>query len=326
VTTLKTLENLTVNQIINADFRINSNSPVLKPWGGSIVVADPSLLTPEISHDKKWHMFFHTTFGIWHFRSDDGVSFEKVRKITNRAMRPNINYIDGKYYLFYERTRPLIMNGLNVINAVKWKSEIYVIESTDLISWTKPKPVITNTRDFERSERGVSISNPFLLRENGINRLYYSCGLTFIKDCGFCEPTYINYAESQNITDGYLSSEKPIISPDKNDPYLNLCSGCLKVYKLADGYIGIQNGLYERDGKSHSAIILLTSSDGLSFEFNKVLIEPAVVDGKDWMKQFVYASHLVRHGNNLFLYFNARDTSDMLRGRECIGFAQAEII
>ena len=320
------MNNLKINQIINADFRVSKSSPILRPFGGSIVVADPSLLTPEISHDGKWHMFFHTTFGVWHFRSDDGISFEKVKKIANRAMRPNINFIDGKYYLFYERTRPLIMNGLNVINAVKWKSEIYVVESTDLKNWSKPKPVITNTRDFEKSERGMSISNPFLLRENGINRLYYSCGLTFIKDCGFCEPTYINYAESKEIADSYVSAEKPIISPDRNDPYLNLCSGCLKVYKLADGYIGIQNGLYERGGKSYSAIILLTSADGLSFEFKKVLIEPCVVDGKDWMKQFVYASHLVKHGNKLRLYFNARDTSDMLKGRECIGFAEAEII
>ncbi|MBR3781485.1 MAG: glycosyl hydrolase family 43 [Clostridia bacterium] len=320
------MNNLKINQIINADFKVSKSSPILRPFGGSIVVADPSLLTPENSHDGKWHMFFHTTFGVWHFRSNDGISFERVKKVANRAMRPNINFVDGKYYLFYERTRPLIMNGLNVINAVKWKSEIYVVESTDLINWSEPKPVITNTRDFERSERGMSISNPFLLRENGINRLYYSCGLTFIKDCGFCEPTYINYAESEKIADGYVSAEKPIISPDKNNPYLNLCSGCLKVYKLADGYIGIQNGLYERNGKSHSAIILLTSADGLSFEFKKVLVEPCVVNGKDWMKQFVYASHLVKHGNKLRLYFNARDTSDMLKGRECIGFAEAEIV
>ncbi len=319
------MEKLTVNQIIGADFKVNKASPVLKPFNGSIVVADPSLLTPDNSHDGKWHLFCHTTFGIHHFISDDGVDFKRANKIVNRAMRPNINYIDGKYYLFYERTRPLIMNGLNVINAAKWKSEIYVVESTDLMKWSQPKPVITDAKGLECSDRGSSISNPFLLSENGINRLYFSCGLTFIKDCGFCEPTYISYAESSELVKGYISSEKPIISPDKNNPYLNLCSGCLKVYKLSDGYIGIQNGLYEKDGKSHSAIILLSSQDGISFKFEKMLIEPAVVDGKDWMKQFVYASHLVRYGNELRLYFNARDTSDMLRGRECIGFAQAEI-
>ncbi len=319
------MNTLTLNQVINADFRVDEHSPVLKPFDGSFVVADPSLLTPDNSHDGKWHMFFHSTFGIYHFVSDDGIGFKKVQKVVARAMRPNINRIDGRYYLFYERTRPLIMNALNVVNAVKWKSEIYVVESLDLIGWSKPRAVITDARGFEKSDRGSSISNPYLLRENGINRLYYSCGLTYIDDCKFCEPTYISYAESKNIACGYVSAEKPVISPDKNNPYLNLCSGCLKVYKLLDGYIGIQNGIYEKDGNSYSAIILLTSTDGISFEFEKVLVEPAVSHGKDWMKQFVYASHLVKHGNSLRLYFNGRDVADAIRGRECIGFAQADL-
>lgn len=319
------MKNLTVKQIISADFRISKQSPILKPFNGSFVAADPSLLTPDNCHDGKWHIFFHTTFGIFHFSSDDGVDFRKVQKIANRAMRPNINFIGGRYYLFFEKTRPLIANALNLVNAVKWKSEIYVTESADLLNWSAPKPVITNTRAYENSSKGMSISNPFLLQENGINRLYYSCGLTYIKDCGFCEPTHISYAESKSIAEGYVSAENPLISPDRNDPYLNLCSGCLKVYKLSDGYIGIQNGIYEKEGKSHSAIILLTSADGLHFEFEKVLVEPSVVDGKDWMKQFVYASHLVRNGNTLRLYFNARNTANPITGRECIGFAEAEI-
>ena len=58
------MNNLSVNQIINSDFKIYKSSPILKPFHGSIVVADPSLLTPDNSHDGKWHMFFHTTFGI----------------------------------------------------------------------------------------------------------------------------------------------------------------------------------------------------------------------------------------------------------------------
>lgn len=319
------MNDLSINQIINADFKVSAESPVLRPFHGAWVVADPSILTPDNCHDGRWHMFYHTTFGVFQSESDNGIDFEKPQKITNRAMRPNINYIDGTYYLFFERTRPLFFNALNVINLAQWKSEISVMKSTDLKKWSAPEPVITNTRDYEVAKNGISISNPYLLRENGINRLYYSCGLTFIKDCGFCEPTYISFAESEKIDSGYVSAEKPLISPDKNNPYLNLCSGCLKVYKLSDGYIGIQNGLYEKDGKSHSAILLLTSADGLSFEFEKILVEPAVVDGKNWMKQFVYASHLVRCGNALRLYFNARDTANPIMGRECIGFATAEI-
>ena len=319
------MKNLNINQIINAEFKVSSKSPVIKPFDGSFIVADPSVLTPEESHDNKWHMFFHTNLGVYQFISEDGIHFEKVQKVVNRAMRPNINRIDGKYYLFYERTRTLLSNALNVVNAVKWKSEIYVTESDDLVSWSEPKLVIGNTRDFEVSERGVALSNPFLLNVDGKNRLYYSCGMTYIDDCKFCEPTYISYAQSENITEGYVSATKPLISPDPENPYLNLCSGCLKVYKLSDGYIGIQNGIYEKDSKSHSAIFLMTSPDGLEFKFEKILVEPQVVDGKDWMKQFVYASHLVKQGNTLRLYFNARNISNPLLGREVIGFAEADI-
>lgn len=319
------MESLTTKQIIQADFKVNVNSPVLKPFDGSFIVADPSLLTPENSHDNKWHMFLHTNLGVYQFISEDGIHFEKKQKVVNRAMRPNINRIDNTYYLFYERTRSLFMNALNVVNAVKWKSEIYVTKSDDLVNWSEPKLVIGNTRDFEISPRGTALSNPFLLQEEGISRLYYSCGMTYIDDCKFCEPTHISYAQSKNITEGYVSAESPLISPDKNNPYLNLCSGCLKVYKLSDGYIGIQNGIYEKDGKSHSAIFLMTSEDGLNFKFEKMLVEPQVVNGKDWMKQFVYASHLVKYGNTLRLYFNARNVANPVLGRECIGFAEAVI-
>ena len=319
------MESLTTKQIIQADFKVNVNSPVLKPFDGSFIVADPSLLTPENSHDNKWHMFLHTNLGVYQFISEDGIHFKKKQKVVKRAMRPNINRIDNTYYLFYERTRSLFMNALNVVNAVKWKSEIYVTQSDDLVNWSEPKLVIGNTRDFEISPRGTALSNPFLLQEEGINRLYYSCGMTYIDDCKFCEPTHISYAQSKNITEGYVSAESPLISPDKNNPYLNLCSGCLKVYKLSDGYIGIQNGIYEKDGKSHSAIFLMTSEDGLNFKFEKMLVEPQVVNGKDWMKQFVYASHLVKYGNTLRLYFNARNVANPVLGRECIGFAEAVI-
>ena len=319
------MKNLTTKQIIDADFRVSSQSPVIKPFDGSFIVADPSLLTPDKCPDGKWHMFFHTNLGVYHFVSEDGLSFEKKSKVVKRAMRPNINCIDGRYYLFYERTRTLLANALNVVNAVRWKSEIYVTESDDLESWSEPKLVLGNTRPFETSPRGTALSNPFLLQTESFNRLYYSCGMTYIDDCGFCEPTYISYGESSSITDGYVAAEKPLISPDKKNPYLNLCSGCLKVYELSDGYVGLQNGIFEKDGKSHSAIFLMTSSDGLDFRFEKMLIEPGVVDGKDWMKQFVYASHLVKQGNKLRIYFNARNVANPILGRECIGFAEADI-
>ncbi len=318
------MNNLTFEQLNNADFKLFEGNPIIKNPFNSFVVADPSVLTPDVSHDGKWHLFCHTFFGVYRYESADGINFEKKAKIVNRAMRPNINRIDGKYYLFYERTRPVIFNLLSLVGA-KWKSEIYCVESTDLMNWSKPYLVVGKTRNFEEYNKGFAISNPFLLSvENGY-RMYYSCGQTFIEDCGFCEPTHISFAESKNVSNGYISREKPIISPDKNVEYLNLCSGCLKVYKLADCYIGLQNGLFEKDGISHSAIMLLKSQDGVNFEFVKPFLVPQKQGESDWMAQYVYACCLTYHENKLRLYFNARNVSNNLTGRECIGIFEAEI-
>lgn len=318
------MQRLSFNDIANAEFQLYKENPIIKNPLNSFVIADPSVLTPDISHDGKWHLFCHTFFDIYRYESADGISFKNKGKIVNRAMRPNINYIDGKYYLFYERTRPVIFNLLSLAGA-KWKSEIYCVESTNLIDWAKPCLVIGKSRDYEEFKNGIAISNPFLIENDGKYRMYYSCGQTFIKDCGFCEPTHISFSESDSIAKGYISREKPIISPDKSIEYLNLCSGCLKVYKLKDCYIGLQNGIFEKAGKSHSAIMLLKSDDGINFEFVKPFLVPQRCGNSNWMAQYVYACCLTYHENKLRLYFNARNVSNSITGRECIGIYEAEI-
>lgn len=318
------MKNLTFEQFNTAEFKLYEGNPILKNPFNSFVIADPSVITPDVSLDGKWHLFCHTFFGAYHYESADGISFENKGKIVNRAMRPNINYIDGKYFLFYERTRPVIFNLLSLVGA-KWKSEIYCVESENLIDWTKPYLVIGKTRDYEEYNNGFAISNPFLMATESGYRMYYSCGQTFIEDCGFCEPTHISFAESESVTNGYISREKPIISPDKNIQYLNLCSGCLKVYKLADCYIGLQNGLFEENGKSHSAIMLLKSNDGINFEFVKPFLVPQTCGNSRWMAQYVYACCLTNYKGKLRLYFNARNVSNNLTGRECIGMYEAEV-
>lgn len=316
--------NLTFDEFSRAEFKLYENNPILRNPKSSFVIADPSVLTPSESHDGKWHLFCHTFFGVYRYESEDGINFKNCGKITNRAMRPNINYSDGKYYLFYERTKPVILNALSLLG-VKWKSEIYCTESKDLKSWSEPYLVIGKTRPFEQDEHGQAISNPFLIKTPSAYRMYYSCGQTFIKDCGFCEPTHISFAESENICSDYVSRQSPIISPDKNSKYLNLCSGCLKVYELKDCYIGLQNGIFEENGKSHSAIMLLKSEDGIDFEFVRPFLVPQKCGNSRWMAQYVYACCLTCYDGKLRLYFNARNVSNNLTGRESIGLFQANI-
>ena len=318
------MQNLKLDDILNADFNLYAGNPIIRAPKSSFVIADPSILTPDMCHDKKWHLFCHTWFGVYHFISDDGVDFENKGRVAPRAMRPNINYIGGRYYLFYERTRPVVFNLLSLVGA-KWESEIYCCESDDLISWSKPRIVIANTQKYEQYKGGYAISNPFLIEKDGRYRMYYSCSQTFIEDCGFCEPTHISFAESKRITNGYLSRPEPIISPDENIDYLNLCSGCLKVYKLQDCYIGLQNGIYKKDGKSHSAIMLLKSEDGVKFDFVKELLVPQMCEDNNWMAQYVYACCLTYYDGKLRLYFNARNEANNITGREHIGIYEAQL-
>lgn len=318
------MNSISFEEFSSAEFKLYENNPVIKHNIFSFVAADPSVVTPDVSHDGKWHLFCHATDGVYHYQSGDGISFEKIAKITGRAMRPNINLIDGKYCLFYERTKTLFENALAMVGG-KWKSEIYCMKSDDLVSWSEPEAVIRKTRDFEEDKRGISISNPFLIKVGDKYRLYYSCGQTYIKDCGFCEPTHISFAESVNADKDFISREKPVISPDKNVEYLNLCSGCLKVYRLSDCYIGLQNGIFEKDGKSHSAIMLLKSDDGETFEFVKAFLVPQMCGDNNWMAQFVYACCLTYYEGELRLYFNARNVANPIFGRENIGMFSAKI-
>lgn len=316
--------NLTFDEFCKASFTLYENNPNLKHPVCSPVIADPSVLTPDESPDGKWHMLCHCFTGVFHYISNDGVAFSKVGKIVNNAMRADIKVVDGKYYLYYEKTRSPLGKVLSSVG-LKWKSSIYSMTSADLISWSEEKQVLAHSRSFEKDRHGVSLSNPFLIKKDGKFRLYYSCGQTYIRDCSFCEPKHISYAESSFPDRDFVARRQPVISPDKAHPYLNLCSGCIKVYRLKDCYIGLQNGIYRKDGKSHSAIMLLRSDDGESFEFIKTLIEPKKCGSNSWMAQFVYACSLTYYNGELRIYFNARNAANNLTGKESIGFAYCKV-
>ena len=314
------------DEISNGEFYLYEGNPVIKAFGVTPIVADPSVITPNDSHDGKWHLFCHGLLGIYSFVSEDGINWQREQRVVPCAMRPDCKYIDGVYYMYYERTENLLKKAIALVNG-KWKSKIYLVTSKDLKTWSEPKLIIDDTRPYMSGKMGTSISNPFLTGENGNYRLYFSAGLTYIKDCHFSEPTHIAYAESENLEGPFTPIETPIISPDENSKYLNLCSGCIKVYKLNDCYIALQNGIYKDGNKSHSTIMLLKSEDGIKFDFVKEFLTPTVTKGKNknWMKQYVYACNLVKCNGAFRLYFNARNTSDNIRGREHIGILMQKI-
>ncbi len=316
---------LTLKQIENARFELYDGNPVIRSSFPDVVIADPSVLTPDLTPDGRWRLFAHSLKGVYMYSSDDGVRFSAGRKILSRAMRPCACKFEDVYYIYYERLQPLAARAAGMLGG-KWTSEIYAVTSKDLKTFSPPAKVLGYDMPFEKTGRkGYSLSNPFVIKENGIYRLYYSAGLKFIPDCGFSEPEYICLAESAEPLSGFKKRPEPIIYPDETSEFFNMCCGCLKIYRLSDGYIGLQNGIYRAGDRSESAIQLLASDDGIKLSYVKTLLRPQMCGGSDWMAQFVYASHLIRHGGKLRLYFNARNKAFMLSGREHIGFAEADI-
>ena len=316
---------LTLKQIENANFVLYDKNPVIRSSFPDVVIADPSVLTPEFTPDGKWRLFAHSLKGVYMYVSDDGVRFSSGKKILSRAMRPCACKFGDAYYIYYERLQPLFFRAAGTLGG-KWTSEIYAVTSKDLKTFSPPVKVLGYDMPFEKAgKKGYSLSNPFVIKEDDTFRLYYSAGLKFIPDCKFSEPEYVCLAESRDPLSGFEKRNEPIIYPDENSEFFNMCCGCLKVYRLSDGYIGLQNGIYRAGDRSESAIQLLESDDGIKFRFVKTLLRPRKCGGSDWMAQFVYASHLIEYENKLRLYFNARNKAFILSGREHIGFAEADI-
>ena len=322
------MKKLTIQEINKVQFSLFEGNPVIKRHGLSPVVADPSVVTPDESHDGRWHLVCHSIFAIEQYVSDDGYCWEYAGRIAKRAMRADINRIDGEYYIYYEHLQPFLKKIKGLVFG-GWVSDIRLIKSRDLVSFSKPVPVLDNSMDYATDERGTEISNPFLLRFEGKYRMYFSAGQVYLEDCGFCEPKYISIAESESPDGPFTARILPIIAPDKNERWRNMCSGCIKVYRVKDGYIGIQNGIYkDENGDSHSATVLLSSENGTDFKYVRDLLAPQICpesSNSTWMRQFVYASSLSYYDGKLWLFFNARNTADMLRGREHIGLYSAEL-
>lgn len=143
---------LTFEQLNNAKFELYEGNPVIRRFGVSPMIADPSVLTPDLTPDGKWRLYAHALWGVYEYLSDDGITFERGRKIVPRAMRPDMKKVGDVYYLFYERLQPLFGRAAGLLGG-KWESAIYVTESKDLKNFSKPRPVLGYTMPCEKVGR-----------------------------------------------------------------------------------------------------------------------------------------------------------------------------
>lgn len=314
------MELTTVADFVSLTWRVEPERPVLRPPFPSPVLADPTFRMPGESPDGHWHLFAHSIFGIHHSTSADGLSWSRPALVIRNAMRPFLYDEDGEFYLFYERIPPLRL--LAPWLSIPWRSRIERRTSADLFHWSTPVEVLTAMLPWQRRGKSTAVGNPCLARlEEERYALYFSASLVRLPDCGFDEPLHIGVAFGPGPAGPFRLHPEPILSASPDDPRCNLGAGALKVIRLADGFVGLQNAIYrDARGRSGSAISVLKSEDGIHWQYAHPA--PIIAPTSGWRRSFIYACEArPRPDGSWLLYFNARDGWHWTRGREAIGRA-----
>jgi len=310
---------------------------LIEPPRFSPVIADPSFLFPEETPGGTWELFAHSAWGIHWFSSSDGMAWRDNGIVVRNAMRPFVRRIGDTYLLYFEQYAPFALPLTALPFRHRWKSKIAVSSSADLKRWSEPSTLVKPHLQWMRDAiLGDSVSNPCLVfagqgRCGGSDgwRLYFSASLSWIDDCGFSEPRYIAVAQSDNATGPFEPRPKPIIDPSDDCRLADrptewgcsqLGAGSIKVLRLDDGWIGLQNKIYlDHNGSSRSAIFVLRSKDGRSWL--PAQGQPLLAPDQGWTQSHVYACdcRFREADGTWYLYFNARDGWGIRSGRERIG-------
>jgi hypothetical protein len=305
-------------------WHLHPQNPLVHPPALSPLIADPTLVTPDISPDGLWHMFAHSVWGIHHHTSSDGIEWTRLDRPVSGALRPYIFKEGDTFYLYYEKVGALSM-ALSMLPIRKWYSWVEVRSSKDLIHWSEAKVLLRPEVHFSKEQNGAAVSNPCMVKTaDGQYLLYFSAGLVHVPDCGFNEPRHIGCAFGNRPDGPFKMLEEPVLSPDAHDRWNNLGAGSMKVLMISDGFVGFQNGIYLNDGISGSSIRLMSSTNGQEWlpMDGQPILAPS---GNGWMASHIYACDVRFFENIWYLYFNARTTAHWTKGIEKIGLATGSI-
>ena len=292
----------------------HSENPLISPPFNTQVVGEPTIIMPEISPDGKWHLY--TVSGdayINHMNSTDGIHWQLLDRF-KPGWNPFVVKEGNTFYMFHH-------GGW----FIKGEWIIVCRSSKDLKIWTEDKIVLRPTLDWEKEGGRSVVRNACIVKlPDKTYRLYYAAGYGFLNDCGYEEPLYNGVAFAKNITGPYKKHPDPIIGPNPDDPYRNIGAGGLKVYYEYNEkiFLGFNNGIYrDKEGHSRSAIHILLSEDGINwynFPYN-----PIIQPERGWKEALVYQLDIRRVGDEIWLWYNARD--GWKEGIERIGLSKHKL-
>ncbi len=281
--------------------------------GENVAIGDPQILVPA-DFDGRWHAFYHGFFDAQytpyyhHLVSDDGLRWE-IEDKWQWDYGPSALFFDGgRFYLYYTA----ILGGETGANE-KYDAEtiIRVKHTADFKNWSDCSDLIVPTLPWEREHDAgherIQARNPCVIKTyEGKYRLYYSAGTVILADCGYEEPRNIGFAEADSPLGPFEKREQPVLIPDIRIPHRNYGAGAIKVFGYQGGYLGLYNSIYlDGEGRSRSAINVLISEDGI--DWREAPYNPIIAPTDGWKKALVYQLDLVRNGNDLWIYYNARD-------------------
>jgi len=284
-------------------------NPLIEPPRPEFLLGDPSAVLPAEAPDGTWHLFANTLLGIQHYVSGDGIAWERRHK-AGGGFRPFVLKDGDLFYMFYEH-----------FSVPQLRSHVALRTSPDLWRWSKHVSVLEPSLPWEVNRVTRNAGNPCVVRAGSGWLLYYSANVVFHRDLGFCEPMHIGLARADTVTGPYRKLAGPIIRMDPDDPWRSRGAGAIKVIldEHSGVFYGFNNGIYlDEQGRTRSAIMLMSSADGLAWE--QVYGEPIVAPGGDgWKKALVYQLDVKKVGDEMWMYYNAR--SGWRFGRERIGLA-----
>lgn len=231
-------------------------------------LCDPAYVLPEESPDSLWHLFAHTWAGIDHYTSTSGLEWTREHLVFYRAHSPFIYKEGSTYYMLYELHD-------DFIKPKGHGSRLLLTSSTDLALWSEPR-LILSASDVPLSSfrEGIArISRPQLVFWNGMYRLYFGAGETSLYDSGQKCTARLMYAESKYIEGPYRICQTPLLSPEPDSDLMNLAVGSIRIVPCSDSIAAFECAYYydEKANRSRSALIMLSSADGLAWKRDSVV-------------------------------------------------------
>ncbi len=315
-----------IEELQSASWYPFSDEPVIQGLWYVPRLSSVVFLFPEEAPDSKWHLFAHSYLGIQHYVSSSGINWEPMGIVQVRGKYPQLIKEKGTFYLVYERHgRPIPFVEKMTKSRRKRQvigSHIEMRSSNDLTVWSEPRVLlhadqVASAADYRKTP---TLSHPQILAVDGGYRMYVGSSKVGKKPQS---TRYICTAFSKTIDGLYQSEgEFPLLEAVPNDPWRNLGTGRLSVYKGEQGYAALQTARYwDSQRKKHSsAIVLLQSNDGL--QWDRVQGNPILVPTeRGWASEHIIScdARYKQDEECWYCYFSATGDGRAPFVRESIG-------